>query len=581
MRISRDAGRNYPLRHEQDLGELPTRPAAVLIYGPEGTCRTLCLDFDLSRGGDDPAQAHRALKADLHTVQGMLHAAGASWVQDQSPSGGHHLYVPLIEPMAQHRARLIVEALGVLCPTIDPSPHRSIRHGCIRVPGSPHRSGGHQQLITDLTTAVQVLTHRVGPDAVERLEEELAEQRRILAERDRLAQTAPEHQELAEIIDLSQARATRAAGTRGLSSQMLTIATDGVWDRSRYDSASEARQAVLVAAAAAGMDLTEVQSRMARGVWSGLAQFYARYSPTHRQAALYRDWRNALAHLRTTGTQTVRRTNTSQPTTQGGASNYQFVRSWVNAVAATEQSLGSDRSSLSLRMLLRALAEAAMKTSSPTIAFGVRALAVATGTDAGSVSRMLKILREHTHPLIRLVRRGRGVNADVYELVIPEHLQAAATTRSWRPGKIHALRPVFRELGTPSALVFEALCWAGAQLGASDLVKATGLSRSTVHDAVATLASFHLIHSPTVSGRYAVRATDEELALLAEALGAASAVADQVGRYRAERRAWQAWLVARAAEHAAHHYDGDWAWELIEPDSDPHPDPPPSQWDAA
>ena len=56
-----------------------------------------------------------------------------------------------------------------------------------------------------------------------------------------------------------------------------------------------------------------------------------------------------------------------------------------------------------------------------------------------------------------LVEQGRGTKGDLYMLTVPEDVKAAAEDLTWQKGKIHALRPVFRELGLPAAFVYEAL----------------------------------------------------------------------------------------------------------------------------
>ncbi len=50
--------------------------------------------------------------------------------------------------------------LTLRAPSLDPSPHQNITDGCIRVPGSAHKSGGHQVLVTPLTEAYGILTRR-------------------------------------------------------------------------------------------------------------------------------------------------------------------------------------------------------------------------------------------------------------------------------------------------------------------------------------------------------------------------------------------------------------------------------------
>jgi DNA-binding transcriptional ArsR family regulator len=561
VRLSRDGGRNYPLRNERDLTPaLPAQPAAPLIHTSDGTCRTLCLDFDAKGAGGE-----REVLADVHTVSGLLHEAGAAWIRDRSPNGGRHLYVPLAEPLAFHRARELVEAIGIIAPTLDPSPHRGIRHGCIRMPGAVHRSGGHQELEMSLEDALAVASHPNGADAMDRLWDDLTEQRRLVraareAEEEPWAETAP-------LPHHDDERPLQPATVSDMSADMLRTATDGTWNRNRYSTASEARQAVLVSAAAAGLQLVDIQRRIQTGIWPGFAQFYARYSPTHRQAALKRDWVEARRYTASRSPQTVRKTNTSRPTTQrGGQSDFHFVRTWLNALSASEARYGNDRRGLTKRLVLRAIAEACMKSGSRIVSFGVRSLAIAVGTDAGTVSRHLKELRTMSVPLIRLVRHGRGTEADAYELVIPDHLQNAAESRSWRSGKIHALRPVFRALGVPGALVFEELERAGNPMPVKTLVRQTGLSRSAVNDALVVLASWRLAEG--TQGVWSAVA-NADLDELAERLGVAEDVAAQVSRYLAERAEWHAWLRARAEAHSAGYLDdlqfGSLLWELAEP----------------
>lgn len=561
VRLSRDGGRNYPLRNERDLTlALPAQPAAPLIHASDGTCRTLCLDFD-AKGSN----GERAVLADVHTVSGLLHEAGAAWIRDRSPSGGRHLYVPLAEPLAFHRARELVEAMALIAPTLDPSPHRGIRHGCIRMPGAVHRSGGHQELEMPLDDALAVASHPNGPDAMDRLWDALTEQRRLVraareAEEDAWTEaTSPPHQD--------EERPLEPARVSSMSADMLRTATDGTWNRNRYSSPSEARQAVLVSAAAGGLQLVDIQRRIQSGMWPGLAQFYSRYSPMHRQSALKRDWVEARRYAASKSSHTVRKTNTSGLSTQrGGQPDLQFVRTWLNAFSASELRYGNDRRGLTKRLVLRAVAEACMKSGSRVVSFGVRSLAIAVGTDAGTVSRHLNELTAVATPLLRLVRRGRGTEADVYELVIPDHLQHAAENRSWRPGKIHALRPVFRALGVPEAFVFEELERARKPMLVKTLVLKTGLSRSAVNDALAVLASWRLVTGH--NGVWSVVA-HADLDELAERIGVPEEVAAQVSRYRAERAEWHAWLQARAAAQSVGYLDdlqfGSLLWELAEP----------------
>ena len=78
-------------------------------------------------------------------------------------------------------------------------------------------------------------------------------------------------------------------------------------------------------------------------------------------------------------------------------------------------------------------------------------------------------------------------------LRIPDEITDRAARVAWRPGKLHALRPAFRELGHPAAFVYEALEQSKGAQRSFDLVTVTGLSRRAVYEALETLAAWHLV----------------------------------------------------------------------------------------
>ena len=132
VRLSRDAGKTYPQKHERALCEtLPTLPAAVRIFGKDGTCAAIFLDFDSSVAGVD------WVLADVRAVQAWLHSFGARWIEDYSPNGGRHIYIPLAQRVTFSEARDLVEALGTRYRSTgqDPAPEPSPRlHAHTRVP---------------------------------------------------------------------------------------------------------------------------------------------------------------------------------------------------------------------------------------------------------------------------------------------------------------------------------------------------------------------------------------------------------------------------------------------------------------
>ena len=563
VRLSKDGGKSYPQRFERDLTPgLPSYPAAVRIFGKDGTCSAIFLDFDSSVAGVD------WVEADVRAAQDWLHRNGARWIEDYSPNGGRHLYVPLAQRVTFTEARDLVEALGARFRSLDKTPHQNLLHGCMRTPGSPHKRGGYQMLAMSLSMAYDVVRRPNSADVWKSMTADLG--REIAAVRAyRLEQVAP--------ATLEAPEPTRVEPTLRMSRSMQRIAVTGLYEVRRYKSDSEARQGVVAGAVSSGMALTEVQRRMKQGLWPGLASFYARYPARHRAAALQRDWRKALTFVQQTknqkpGKSHVHISPTSEHPTQAGGlhdgnskiltddNEHRFIRSWRNALRLVEHRYQS-RVGMARRMVLRALGEAAHKSASRHIEFGDRALAVATGLDHTTVGFHLRALRSERDPLVVLIEAGRGTKGDLYMLTIPESTLKAVKELPWKKGKIHAVRPVFREFGLPAAFIYEAIEDSPVPLSTMDVVRATGLSRSAVTEALEMLASWNLISRDT--GWSVVAGTS--LNTLAEYFGVFEAVADQIQTYRIQRAQWREWLARNATVvQFMATPDDDYPWEEFE-----------------
>jgi len=527
VRLSRDGGKSYPERHVRVLtGTLPSVPAAVAITGRDGMVATLCLDLDVSRGD---------VQRDAGGLKQLLGHCGLRWIEDDSPGGGVHIYVPLAQRVDFTGARVVVEALSRRFPSIDPGPHQSAKTGCIRVPGSPWKKGGHQRLTQSLGEAYDVARRRNPPAAYDALRRQL--QNEINAQR-------------SERVPLVAATPGRAPQGSVLRAEAERIARHGLFDSGKYRSPSEARQAVLAAAAGKGWALTDVQQRMLTGVWPGLAALYAKYNAASRAKTIAREWHRATDYCAKQqaqhgGTNTLRKYDTSQPNTQGGprgsASEHEFLRSWETGLRVFERThFHNTREGIGQRLLLRALLEAAHKKGSRFVEFGVRAYAVATATHPGTVARQLRALATaQSTALIRLAGEGRGKQADLYELRIPDELQAVTEESSWRAGRIHALRPVFRELGPVAALVYEALERSTDPLNSLQTAHEAGLSPTSTYEALETLAAWNLVERGP-AGWTIVESTS--LRALADYFGVLEDVAAQIGHYRRQRATWHAWL---------------------------------------
>ncbi|MFW0772247.1 MarR family transcriptional regulator [Paenarthrobacter nitroguajacolicus] len=569
IRLSRDGGKTYPQKYERALTEtLPTFPAAVRIFGKDGSCSAIFLDFDSSIAGID------WVEADVKSLQSWLHSCGARWIEDHSPNGGRHVYIPLEKRVSFSEARDVVEALGIRYRTLDKSPHQNLLHGCMRTPGSPHKRGGHQELSMSLGMAYDVARRPNKGRVWEAIRQDLS---------DEIASVRALRLELPLSLESSNPEAPQVIGR--MSRPMQQMALSGLYDANRYASDSEARQAVLTAAAAAGIKLVEVQRRVLQGVWPGLASFYARYAPHHRLRSLKRDWNNAVDYLRKnqgtrTGNNNARKSPTSQPNTQpplgipsnpDSSSEHRYLRSWRNALSLREPAYASSRNGLARRMVLRALGAAAHMTASRFVEFGDRSIAVATGLDHTTVGAHLRALRAEHDPLVTLVERGRGTKGDLYMLTVPEGLRAVAEDLTWRKGKIHALRPVFRELGLPAAFVYEAL-ESTPGLTTAELVAQTKLSRTAVSESLEVLAAWNMVSRNGARSWMIVATTS--LQELAECFGVLEAVAAQLQRYRVERIVWREWLsknVNTVAELLSP--TDDYPWESFEG--------PPDEWTLA
>lgn len=566
VRLSRDGGRSYPQKHERSLtAGLPSVPAAVRIFGPDGCCAAIFLDFDSSVGGT------ALVDAEVSSVKAWLGRVGARWIEDHSPSGGRHLYLPLAERVTFTDARDLVEALGTRLRSLDKTPHQNLLHGCMRTPGSPHKRGGYQELDVSLARAYDVVRRPNSPTVWKAMREDLTSE---------IAGVRALRLEQAFTPSFDETPVAKTVPGR-MSRPMQQIATTGLYDANRYATDSDARQAVITGAASAGFTLTEVDRRMKQGLWPGLASFYARYPGRHRAASLKRDWMKAVEHLKKNAASTPERNHarnspTSQPNTQpqgiqarnsvaaeNPETEHCFIRTWRNALRLSEHRYQNSRMGLARRMVLRALGQAAHMTGSRFIEFGDRSLAVATGLDHTTVGSHLRALRKEADPLITLVEAGRGTHGDLYMLTIPESVKTAAEDAAWRRGKLHALRPAFRELGLPAAYVYEALEHADSPLSTAELVRTTGLSRTAASEALEVLAAWNLVNRDKAMAWQVVAGTG--LKELAERLGVMEAVAAQLHKYRIERTIWREWLsrhVMTVAELLSP--DEDYPWERFE-----------------
>ena len=529
VRESRDR-RTYPQRWEVPLGPTPPRvPAAVRLYGRDGTARCLAADLDVTRAGFEQVET------DTATLAGLLTGCGGRTITDRSPSGGRHVYVLLAQPVPFAEMRRAALALAALLPSLDATPLCNLTAGCIRPPGAVHKTGGVQQLLTPWPAAQEAAAKPNPPAVWAGLLEALSAQISSLD-----SDTAGAPTELAP-------EPAPTGPARQLSARMTAIARSGVHG---YPSGSEARQAVLTAAAGTGWQLSDVTRHVETGAWPGLASLYTRYGPRHRRAALGRDWRKATSYVARKGT--VHNCHTSRPPSHPGqpttppatppGDDHRYVRAWRNAVTVVEAvRYGDSRAGLGKRMLLRSLAMAAQLTGSRQVEFGCRSLSLSAGMDPTTVARHLRELAAEPDPLIRLVERHWGLRGDLYELVIPAAAEWTSRHRAWPAGKAHGLRPAFRQLGAPAALAYEVLERAQTPLTRWAVAANAQLSPAATAAALQTLAAYGLAERNHAGWRRG----PASLQVVAEILGVDDILHRLQQRYTVERAVWRSRLMTR------------------------------------
>ncbi|MDN5685861.1 MAG: hypothetical protein L0G94_04145 [Brachybacterium sp.] len=567
VRIGRWDGRKekwqYSTRDERDLtDEVPRDPAAVLLYNSHGQCRTLVADVDVT-GAEGAALTHQ--------VVALLERCGGRVVVDRSPAGKHHVYLPLRDGITAEDAGELAKALARRFPGVDPLPHTTgAISGCIRPPGSPYKDGaGWQELVTPLDTARRVLLTRNGSEVLGALRaalgEELAEGRREAME---LVRPMGELEDEAAVVDAPFIG-------RVMAPRLATLAREGLFVEAGYSDRSTARMAVLGAAARAGLRFEDVTARLEDGRWAGLASLFQ--NANKPGVLIGKEWRKACAFVaRSSNSQkSVRHCNTSEAgiVTRGAPrersareitmDEHRFIRRWRAVLAEVETSELAGPRGLHARFLLRALGAAAHQGGSRHVEFGVRSLSLAMPVQPSTVSRVLAELREGEDPWLVLVREGEGTRADLYELRIPQRHDELVEQVGMPAGKIHALRPAFRELGVVAALLFEAI-----ESGAASMTTArvrAGISRSAAFEALELLEAWGLIVREETG---TLRAVPKRLGEVAERVGAALVVGLLIERFRSERRKWVEYLSRHAVSE-------EWWAALVRdgPPSDPALEP--------
>jgi hypothetical protein len=541
----------------------------------------LALDLDPARAGCDVHDAavghHRERRAVLaaevcaqaEALGGLVARCGGQVLADVSPSGGRHVYVLFAAPLPWRELRDVVRALALRFPAIDPAPMSSLG-GQISPPGSRHKSGGWRLLSMSLEDAEAVVGHPSGPEAWAALLTELAaELREVQPASPGGRDQRGDNQLAAELDDTGVPWVPRLGGRAPLSAEFEQVARSGRWDRTRHPGRSEARMAVLGAAAARGWRLAEVRSAIASGAWKGLAGLYERRSePGRLDRLLPYEWRKCTAKI--SGEENVRHWHTSDLRTRppvdsdGPSAEYGLIREWMTATVCAaedpERARSWGRRAVAVRLVLLALGQAAMVSGLSTIEFGTRNLALHSALSHRTVSRVLRMLRDEPDPLIDLVSPRRMARADRYALRIPDRYADSVRWRRRRAGRVEAVHPAFLVLGGTAGLVYQALGPEPAR--GAEVARTARLSASAASAALRVLAE----HGLAERGPGGWRRGAVALADVAESTGAADLRREREERYHRDREGWRARLrrYQGARHRPANERDG-W-WSLEDPD---------------
>ncbi len=493
---------------------LPRVAAAVMLF--DTNARLHCLAFDLDAKGN-PRELVRHESVGLAA---LLRSCGFGVWIDESPSGGRHVYARTATPISAIEVRTMARALRQRYSTLDIAPLSNAGHGCIRPTGSPHPSGGYQRRVTPDAHYHRALTEPPCADAWARLK--------------LLIPALPEPATVSHDDDAEPVLDLRGPAIAGWAERIAVAGPP----EGRYPSDSHARIAIAGAAARAGWTVGDYQ-RAIRARWHWLRASYQRKGRDVARAAAYdftKSQSNAAAYR-----ESARTSDTSHGSTRAGGTETVNIeiRRWINHAAATGRACPRGSYSPLKQAVVRSLGVFALLQGRRFVNGGVRGYAIQAAAGHDSVSRILHELADDG--LIWRVSSGHGIEADVWAL----NLEGAANSKPWR-GKLNGTRAVFRVLGGwQVAEVYEQLITnKGVEQSSAELARAIGRAKSTVDEALATMAAWKLAENSPKLG-WVIGSADP--GKLSAHLGADVLEADQLTRYKEHRAAWRHYLQALPA----------------------------------
>ena len=566
VRLSFNGGRTYPARHTRRLPAEPpeAHPCTIPVYDPgSASGRLLALDLDPALGDVD----HQAA-----ALGQLLERLGVRYVADVASSGGRHVLVPFAAALPWRELRDLCRAVVLRFPAVDPAPMASLG-GQISPPGSRHKSGGWRLLSVPMESARMAVERPNGPEAWKAMLTEFAAELQVVGidpfdinSKERAGQKPGTDRTrfLAELDDVGVPWLPRLGGRGPLGAELDRVARTG---RCPGRGRSEARMAVLCAAASRGWRLADVLEAVSAGRWKGFPGFYWRPSePGRYERLLPLEWRKAVGFVG--GSENVRSWLTSDsnhaPRVSTGADEFGTIRQWVTgtdcAAADPERAARWGRRAIAIRQLLAAIGQACMVSGSTVIEFGSRNLSLHSGLSQRTVSRLLVFLRNEPDPLIDLVSRRQAARADRYQIRIPSAYADSVRWRRRRAGRILGAHAAFLALGGPAFLVHQVL--EGSPARGAEVARAARLSPSATSAALRVLAE----HGLAERGRAGWVRGPANLDEVATSTGAAELQRERAERYKQDRVSWRERLRQyQGARHAPVNERDGW-WSLDDPE---------------
>lgn len=555
----------------------PALPSAVPLF-LRGRARVVALDFDTKTHG------HAAVVADVQRVLAWLTECGGRVVVDRSTSGGQHVLIPLApgHTVSAAEVRPLLRQLSVRLPTLDTTPMTNEKTGCITVPGSSCKEGGHRELVDlDPAAALDVLTIGSDPGTLTRLEALLGGTGR--------APTTPVDTHIR--TETVTERVLGAGDDARLHPRFCRstppprsvddFAATGRLDTGRWPSRSEARQSVITHAVLAGASAADIIARTAAPHWAGVRAAYDRYAEPAR--AIRRDAARALDWAASTLPDPVRDTGHKQKHT--GGTYDPVLRLWLtHAQTWVTSEFSHRRDRWTTHAVIQALAWAAAVSGQiiegvPTVGVGGRSLSIAAGMlPESTVWSVLERLREMEGSPLLLIERGVGQNPDRYALVPTPARRATSTAPHPEAvegaAEVESVHPAWSVIGWRHRVLYDAVTATPEPMTPETLFAAVGIGRTSGYEALLDLRVAGLL---TVENTQ-VSIGPVELDDIGHRHGLTTAVRARIVRHRAERIVWREWLAAR--EEARTPPEPDLALFTV-PDDDHLADTPEPEYIAA